>query len=419
MSRPRCLLSLLVALVVALPIGAGAQEASEPTEAQFKLYEEGSEAFRAGEFRKAVDLFEASLHLGELNITYLNLGRSHFKLGECPEAARAYEAARKAPWIAQPSPSAVRAKIDEYVADLATCPGSVTVRCKVPDALRAKLSVRVGSSGPHTCSGGPIMVPPGTVKVIAVGGPEPMEQSVEVVAMENVEVVFTGGGAKAEVKKSAIKPKKGKIRRRKGKMVLSQPEPEAGSLLLSLSLGTTIGGSFKDDVAGTAGGSNADASADLTETAAFVVGGTLEWRLVSVLSVGLAGWYLPAIAFDASNQGTNVGADGEFSEFDLNGVVRFNLGLETYNFYLVGEGGLSILTPPSGAAEEFDTPFVGLNYGLGLGIIYTLTPGLKIATETRYQHVETTRTISSDSFDLTQNLAGSRLLLTVGFMLGG
>lgn len=263
------------------------------------------------------------------------------------------------------------------------------------------------------------MVPPGTVKVIAVGGPEPMEQSVEVVAMENVEVVFTGGGAKAEVKKSAIKPKKGKIRRRKGKMVLSQPEPEAGSLLLSLSLGTTIGGSFKDDVAGTAGGSNADASADLTETAAFVVGGTLEWRLVSVLSVGLAGWYLPAIAFDASNQGTNVGADGEFSEFDLNGVVRFNLGLETYNFYLVGEGGLSILTPPSGAAEEFDTPFVGLNYGLGLGIIYTLTPGLKIATETRYQHVETTRTISSDSFDLTQNLAGSRLLLTVGFMLGG
>ena len=56
---------------------------------------------------------------------------------------------------------------------------------------------------------------------------------------------------------------------------------------------------------------------------------------------------------------------------------------------------------------------------MGVGGIYRLAPNLRILTEVRYQHLETSRTISSDEFDLTQNLTGSRLLVTFGIALGG
>jgi hypothetical protein len=278
----------LVTVFVGLASPAAAQGDSQPTDAQFQLYEEGAEAFGAGDYRKAIDLFEASLHLGKLNITYLNLGRSHFKLGECREAADAYELARTAPAIAQPSPSAVRAKIDEYAADLATCPGLVTVTCAVPDDLENKLLIFVGDSGPHACGALAVSVPPGDVLVRATGGPEPLSKTVTVVAMEGTEVVFASDGASAKVTKSAVKPK-GKIRRRKGPVAVQQADADSG-LLLSLSFGTTVAGSFEDEVNGTALGIDTDGAGSFTETSGFVIGGSVEYALLSFLSAGVSGW---------------------------------------------------------------------------------------------------------------------------------
>ena len=334
---------LFIVLALVVPRQAQAQETAQPTDAQFKLYEEGSDAFKSGDYRKAVDLFEASLYLGELNITYLNLGRSHFKLGECPEAARAYELARKAPGPEQPSPSAVRAKIDEYVADLATCPGSVTVTCDVTDELRGKMLVFVGDSGPHECGADPVSVPPGQVVVRATGTDEPLQKTVSVVAMENLEVVFEADGASADVRKHAIAPK-GTIRRRKGQMVLDTGSSEPG-LLLTLSLGSTFGGTVSDEVSGTAFGDPMNSSAEFTETSGFVIGGSLEWPLASVLSVGASAWYVPAIALTRSSGDSHIGANGDFAEVDLNAVARLYLPVGPYSLYLVGEGGLAVVPP--------------------------------------------------------------------------
>ncbi len=406
----------LTLLAAAVP--ASGQELSEPTEAQFKLYEEGADAFQAGDYRKAVDLFEASLHLGKLNITYLNLGRSHFKLGECPEAARAYELARTAPAIAQPSPSAVRARVDQYVEDLATCPGLVTVRCAVPDELEEKLLIFVGDSGPHPCGAPPVSMAPGEVVVRATGGPKPLSKTVTVVAMEDVQVVFQADRASAEVKKSPIKPK-GTIRRREGKVVLSQGGSDPTGLLLTVSVGTTVAGAFEDQVDGTALGADTTGSSSFTEASGFVIGGSVEYALVSFFSVGASAWYLPTVALQRSSGDTRVGANGDFAEFDLNAVARVQIPVNFYSLYLVGEGGLAAISPPSGADSAFDTPFLGLNYALGLGVVYATAPSLRIFFETRYQHLETSRTVSSDDSDLTQNLTGSRLLFTLGLILGG
>ena len=68
------------------------------SESQLQLNEEGSEAFKKGNYDEAVRRFEASLLVGELNITYLNLGRAYFKIGDCKKA-RNWFAANGVPFV--------------------------------------------------------------------------------------------------------------------------------------------------------------------------------------------------------------------------------------------------------------------------------------------------------------------------------
>ena len=128
---------------------------------------------------------------------------------------------------------------------------------------------------------------------------------------------------------------------------------------------------------------------------------------------------MPTVALTRASGDTRVGASGDLAEFDLNGVARVTIPADFSSLYLVGEGGLALVTPPSGADSAFDTPFVGLNYALGLGLLYSTSPSFKLLFETRYQRLETSRTISSADYELTQNLSGSRLLITLGILLGG
>jgi len=113
--------SLLVgALMCFLPAVGSTQEPGfvAPTEAQYQLFKEGQDAYVAGEYLRSVDLFKASLLVGDLNITYLNLGRAHFKLGRCAEARGAFAKVRKAPRVKEPKPESVLIRLNEYLVEL-------------------------------------------------------------------------------------------------------------------------------------------------------------------------------------------------------------------------------------------------------------------------------------------------------------
>ncbi len=113
-------LSFVVAILLSTPIFAAAQDEdfAAPSETQLQLFQEGAEAFSSDEFDRAIKLFKASLLVGELNITYLNLGRAHFKLGQCQEAREAFAKVRKAPRVRTPSPESVMGRLNEYVVEL-------------------------------------------------------------------------------------------------------------------------------------------------------------------------------------------------------------------------------------------------------------------------------------------------------------
>ena len=51
-------------------------ELREPTEAQIEMNAKAIEAVNQKDYAKAIKLFQASIALGELNITYLNMART-------------------------------------------------------------------------------------------------------------------------------------------------------------------------------------------------------------------------------------------------------------------------------------------------------------------------------------------------------
>lgn len=146
-------LLLLASLIVSS--AAVAQEPAEPTEAQVKLYTKATEAFAEDQFPEAIELLKSALALGELNALYLNLGRAYFRNGQCDEADAAYGKALTAPAMAQPSPSAVRAKVEQYRGDMKEgCPGTVVLTCNPPE-----MRVRVGGGEDQPC--GTLTLAPG------------------------------------------------------------------------------------------------------------------------------------------------------------------------------------------------------------------------------------------------------------------
>ena len=147
-----------------------------PTEAQFELYREGAEAFVDGDYEKARQLFLASLRLGELNITYLNYGRTLFRLGECRAAGEAYARTLTAPKIASPSPAQVLLKVEEYRKEMEdACPATITVQCSEPG-----VQIFIDAMGPLPCAGAAVPVLPGEHSLRALVGERKIEKTVRV-----------------------------------------------------------------------------------------------------------------------------------------------------------------------------------------------------------------------------------------------
>jgi hypothetical protein len=179
------LAALLVAMFCAMS-GALAQEARE-TEAQFDMNRAGVEAVIAGDFDRAIQLFKGSLALGELNITYLNLGRAHQRAGHCRDAATAYQSVVDAPKVASPTPREVEALARQFYSELERdCPGEIVVTCSP-----ANIELYVNTRGPLPCDGKPMEVRPGEIVIKGVLGEDEEETLVTVKALERVEVSLT------------------------------------------------------------------------------------------------------------------------------------------------------------------------------------------------------------------------------------
>ncbi len=183
-------LSTLIATVSAWTLlwstHAAAQEETfaEPTKEQMDLYKSGAEAFKAQQWTRAIERFEASLSIGQLNITYLNLGRAYFKAGQCKEANAAYAEVARAPQIRQPSPAMVLEKLDEYRSALESCPGTLRIQCNDPEAAISATPDIKGACGAV------LEVPAGQYTIKGKLGEEMLTQKVVVEPMGETTVLL-------------------------------------------------------------------------------------------------------------------------------------------------------------------------------------------------------------------------------------
>ena len=167
---------------------------AEPSEAQLEMNEKGVKAIVDGDFDKAARLFQASIDLGKLNITYLNLGRALQKARRCREAKQAYLNVKKdaTPKVKNPPPFEISSRAEQYLAELErTCPGEVEVTCQ-PEDLADDVQLFINTRGPKSCDSSPFEVPAGEVVVKGVLGEQTLEKvaTVEPVELASVSLTF-------------------------------------------------------------------------------------------------------------------------------------------------------------------------------------------------------------------------------------
>jgi len=115
-----------LSLLIALP--ATAQNA--PSDKQRQLNRDAYSAMNQGQTDVAVQLYEESLAIAPLNVTYLNLGRAHQKAGRCDEAWSAFDSVPTAPTVEKPAPDKIAAAHVKFTDELVgSCPTRVEVRC--------------------------------------------------------------------------------------------------------------------------------------------------------------------------------------------------------------------------------------------------------------------------------------------------
>lgn len=130
----------------------GAQESSEirePTEAQVEMNARAIEAVNQKDYAKAIKLFQASIALGELNITYLNMARTYHKMGECSVAKRVYRRTRDVRYkVTSPTPEEINEALNTYESQLyKDCKnGELVVACEP-----GKMDLYLNDNGPIAC----------------------------------------------------------------------------------------------------------------------------------------------------------------------------------------------------------------------------------------------------------------------------
>jgi len=175
-----------------------------PTAAQLEINDKAVQSISDGlatrdprkkqaHFESAIKLFIASNEIQELNINYLNLGRSYQLINRCFEAEEALgKVYGSVPAVPAPSPKEIQEKASKYLADLRiqqTCMGELTVKCNTPGA---KVIIDDGTTSgdklPKICDGEAQQYAPGSVLVTLTDGTDETKKVVKVKPMERVTV---------------------------------------------------------------------------------------------------------------------------------------------------------------------------------------------------------------------------------------
>ncbi len=417
--RPRCCVSTLVGFFFvvlgccfAMPTTAQAQdEIVTPSETQYKLYQEGAEAFQAGQYDKAVDLFRASLRLGELNITYLNLGRSLFRLGKCKEASEAYAKALTSSKIANPTPMQVLQKVEKYRDELTQgCPSSVVVECSENSA-----EIYVNAMGPLPCDGSPVTLLPGdhVVRGSHNGIEDSHEFSLRPMEQVTVKLAFAN---KTDNDNTTPETPRADFRLGAG-------------LLLLLSGGANPSGKRGDDPI-------TEVDSELGDDSVYALSAHGLYRVFDQLHVGLGVRFFPAYKLDddidtligtASAAGLGLDITNNVKEFDFNLLLAYFLSFGSIEPYAFFEGGLAMLT-----GENLDENFLGYTFGFGGGVSWSLSPSFALYSNILFQLYNTSAEFQVPSTSenpgvedlpgiifgnpdpLTLSVNGTRLMLVIG-----
>ena len=184
----RCVPSLTICLLFSLAwpatLFAQDEDYATVTEAQAQLNAEGARLAGEGEHEKAIQLFKSSLELDQLNITYLNLGRSLAKLGRCEEAVAAYDQVPTAPKVKVPTPEELKSILEGYKADLAfQCPARIVVNCNLEG-----ITLQLDEQAPVACDGQALSVSPGSYTVLGKLGEQSMSFTVSVKGLEQADI---------------------------------------------------------------------------------------------------------------------------------------------------------------------------------------------------------------------------------------
>lgn len=159
---------------------------AKTTEAQLELNHKAVEAVEAKQYEEAIKLFEAALQLGEMNVTYLNLGRTLARVGRCAEAATAYDKVMSAPRVPDPPRDVIAQVLRNYRDALKTeCPGTIKLVCASPD-----IQVTVDDQAPVDCSEGTITAAAGKHRLQASNGVAREEHYIQLEGNDTVEVTI-------------------------------------------------------------------------------------------------------------------------------------------------------------------------------------------------------------------------------------
>lgn len=163
-----------------------------PTSEQKKLNRRAYESMAQGDHQDAIEAYLRSLELGELNVTWLNLGRAYQKSGECEKAFDAYDHVSDAPPVEKPGPEVVASSLERFRGELdEECPTQIVTRCSLArDEPETQVFVTLDGAD-HPC-GTTIEVDEGTHVITATGEVGRKRRSVYVSRGESVVVEFEG-----------------------------------------------------------------------------------------------------------------------------------------------------------------------------------------------------------------------------------
>ncbi|MBQ9242742.1 MAG: hypothetical protein IJ165_05885 [Proteobacteria bacterium] len=130
---------------------------------QIMLNNQAVEAVSSGNFKKAEQLFNAMLQIGEFNVIWMNLGRTYANQNKCLEAKEAYERVATAPAIKDYTVEMIQDTTRGFVRDLeAQCSSKIILNCNPPD-----MEVTIDGGQAFACISEPISLVPGKHTIYA------------------------------------------------------------------------------------------------------------------------------------------------------------------------------------------------------------------------------------------------------------